>query len=348
MALCETRMIVAAMLLCTGALWTTAARGADEIDAIVARIKAPARYADHHAKFSAAKETFVLKDNAKTVEKEFWTIKDGDKYVAVYDAPSTQLDMITFDPTRTVEKPPFKDYYSWGTLLGTRITTNPWFMDMRATGDSLRHEFTGGGETLSLTVTQTWNSKTHGEAVYAMVLRCDPVLGYVWDATTTFSTDKGLDDKGQTEKVEMFNWQVGVTGWTQLHDQRWPNAWTHERTVFLRDDSKIVGFWMNPESNDRSKFKKVMVKEGGYVAQLPDKEGRGIALVHVEKGKAAWRNNTCNMWADSHNYLQMPAMPDAKGMYRVQAKWRFLQLPKEVVSDIMSRIDEMDDLGHGK
>ena len=318
----------------------------DEATLLVAESHAPARFAHHVPAFSAQQEDYVFTKAAGKETLRFWTIKDGSNTVAVLHEGLCQLDMITFDPTKAPTKPPFApDGYSWGKLLGTRITTAAWYGDMSPSGDHRVITFSGGGASLTLTVTETWSKIRKGESAYIMVLRVDPILGYVWDCDTKLATNSGLNAKGERERIEFFNWQVKTTHMGWRHEQPWPDAWTHERTVFHRDDDKLVGFYMNPEANDRGTFKRTPVKDGGYVAMLPGPDGWGVALAHLAKGPYACNNATCNMWADQHNYLALPAQPDADGMFRVAAKWRFQAIPPEAVTLILKRV-EMDDLGH--
>ncbi len=307
-------------------------------------------YAAREALFTVAKETFPFANDGKS--QEFWCIKDGGKYIATLHEGMAQLDMITFEPGKGVDTPPFQPYYSWGTLLGTRILTTAWVGDMRPTG-RVEYSFSEGGETLTLKTVQTWPDRK-GSCRYEMTLRIDPVVGYVWDCHTEFDTDKPPMRKvkrdgaevEEPDRVEFFNWQVRVTGWTKRHNNpRWPASWTHERTVFQRKDGAFVGFYNNPDAVDRSRFKRTDVMEGGFVAMGPDADGRAIALAHLKKGPYAINNNTCNMWADSHNYLVFPARPDADGLYRVAADWRFLEIPANVFSGILEKT-EMDNMGH--
>lgn len=324
----------------------TAEAAEDQAARLVVETHAPARFAGHRADLRVARESFPFVADGKTESRAFWTIRDAGRCVAVLDEAMGQLDMITFDPTRTPEQPPFApDRYTWATLLGTRITVTPWYGDMRSTSDERKLGFSGGGDSLTLTNTETWHTGKRATSEYAMTLRCDPVLGYVWDISTRFATSVGTNAKGEAERVEFLNWQVKTTHMGRRHEKSWPDGWTHERTVFYREDDRLVGFYMNPEANDRSKFKRTPVKEGGYVAMLPGPEGWGVALAHLDKGGAGCNNATCNMWADQHNYLQLPAKPDADGMYRVAARWRFQALPPEAVAAILKRV-EMDDMGH--
>jgi len=346
--------LTALLAIGAGALVQAApALATDELAKIITEAKAPARFADHKANFSFGKETFSFKNGAE--KTEFYTIKDGDKYIAVLHPGMIQLDMITFDPTKGVDKPGFKDYYSWGTLLGTRITVNCWAGGMGPTG-KVSFDFKTTGSTLTLTTQQVW-AGTKGVCDYVMTLSCDPVLGYVWNATTAYASDKPptkvvKDKQGnestKLETIEFFNWQVPVTAWTSRNNNpRWPAGWTHARKVFFRPDNKIVGFWLNPDSVDYCKYKRSDVKEGGFVAKLPGPDGWGVGLVHVQKAPYSTNNATCNMWADSHNLLKLPDQPDADGVYRAKAVWRFQAIPPEGVQAIM-KVAEMDNIGKDK
>lgn len=310
---------------------------------------APARYAGQQPAFTAVKESFLFKQDNK--EQSFWCIKDRGKYVGVLKEDMAQLDMIAFAPDRAADKPAFRDYYSWGTLLGTRILVNAWVGGMSPSGP-VSYTFSGGGETLTLKTEQTWPDRK-GACRYEMILRLDPVAGYVWDMRTDYFTDKPVTrmvrmdsgERAEFETTEFLNWQVPVTGWTRRNNNpRWPAAWTHERTIFQRTDGKFVGFYLNPEAVDRSRFKRTEVKEGGFVAMGPDGQGWGVALCHVQKNGFSANNATCNMWADSHNYLKFKAQPEADGFYRVTGTWRFQAVPPEVMKTILNNV-EMDNMG---
>lgn len=324
-------------------LFSTVSVLAGTLSELATSSKAPERYAKHKAAFTAAKESFTFQSDGKA--QEFWVIRDAGKCVATLQEGSAQIDMVTFAPGTAPDAPPFKAYYSWGTLLGTRILATAWVGDMRPTG-KVEYNFSEGGEKITLSTVQTWPERK-GSCRYEMTLRVDPMLGYVWDCKTDFDTDKPpVRGDGSFDRIEMFNWQVRVTGWTKRHNNpRWPAAWTHERTLFQRKDGAFVGFYNNPEAVDRSRFKRTDVMEGGFVAMGPDAEGWGIGLAHLKKGKYTINNNTCNMWADSHNYLMFPKEPEADGLYRMSAEWRFQAVTPEMMKAILEKA-EMDDMGH--
>jgi hypothetical protein len=318
----------------------------DQVDQLLAEAAPPARFAGINSHFTVTRQSFAFSEGNDR-EHSFWVIRDHDRCVAVLHDRMWQLDIISFDPTRTPpagEPPSFKSFYSWGTLLGVRITAAAWYPHMYPSG-RVAVEFSEPGDSLTITTVQTWPSPLDGSSTYAISLRCDPMLGYVWDMTTDFAVrEPARNNKGEVIRPEFFNWQVGVTRWTQRHNQRWPAEWDHERTVFTAKDGRLVGFYLNPEANDRNRFIRTEVEDGGFVAKLPGPRGWGVALVHKDKASFSTPNSTCNMWGDQHNYLSLPESPDVDGMFRVRGAWRFLALPPEVVNHLLPRI-EMDNTG---
>lgn len=331
------------------ALTVAAAVRGDTLRERTVEAGAPGRYAALTPSFSVAKETFLFTHD--NTSQTFWCVKDGSRYIAVLHEGMAQLDMITFDPAQAAERPAFQSFYSWGTLLGTRILVSAWVGEMRPTG-KVTYAFTGGGSTLTLNTEQVWSGRK-GSCRYELKLRLDPVTGYVWDMRTVYDTDQPVvrtvrrdnHDVVELERPQFFNWQVRVTKWAPRHgNPRWPAAWTHERTIFQRLDGRFVGFYNNAEAVDRSRFRRTEVMEGGFVAKGPDSNGWGVALCHLKKTGYSTPNATCNMWADSHNLLKFKKQPDADGLYRVSAEWRFQAVPPEVLQAVL-KDTEMDTTG---
>lgn len=333
-------------LLALAALAPLAAETApDAVTVLAQRLAPPARFAEHRPQFTVAQETFAFKGGSESIA--FWVIRDAGKVVGVVHPGMNQLDMTTFRPGRAPEQPAFKDYYSWGTLLGTRITTAAWYGGMSASG-KVEQSWSAGGAMLTFTTVQTWSAAPNGTSRYEMTLSVDPVHGYRWDIATDLRVREPNKHKdGKLEVPEFLNWQARVREMGQWNGKRWPLAWMLDRKVFLNHEDKLVGFYLNPLAIDRSKYKRSMVREGGFVANLPDAEGWGIALVHLEKAPYANNNATCNMWSDSHNYLKLPEQPDAEGFHSVRARWRFQALVPEEVTDILARTT-MDELGRSE
>jgi len=330
------------VLLATAAL-SAADSAPDAIAALAERLAPPKRFVAHTPAFTVAKETFAFTAGDEK-QIDFWVIRDGGAVVGVVHPGMNQLDLTTFRPGQAPTTPPFKDFYSWGTLLGTRITTAAWYGGMSASG-KVAMTWSAGGSTLTLTTVQTWAEGPKGESRYEMVLSVDPVHGYRWDITTDFAVAEPIRrGDGTLENPEFFNWQVKVVEMGQRHNQRWPVAWVCDRKIFLNQDDKLVGIFLNPVAIDRSPIKRSQVREGGFVANLPDADGWGVALAHLEKQPYATKNATCNMWSDSHNFLKLPDTPDAQGRYAMHARWRFQALTPEEVTDIIARTT-MDEMG---
>ncbi len=332
------------LLAVSAVISAAAAVEPDAVAVLAGKVQAADRFAGRTAAFTVADETFTIGGKPQT----FAVIRDQGKLVGIVHPGMHQLDMATFRPDRTATDPAFGPYYSWGTLLGTRITTAAWYGGMSASG-TVASTWTVGGRTLTLTTTQTWAGPSPlGSSRYVMTLSLDPRRGYVWDIATDLSVRGPLRGKdGTLEDPEFLNWQVKTYEMGQFEGRRLPLAWHCDRTIFLNKDDKLVGFFLNPPGIDRSRFKRSEVREGGFVASLPDADGWGIALVHAEKAPFSRNNATCNMWSDSHNLLRLPKEPAADGTFAVRARWRFLALVPEEVADVIART-EMDDLGRSQ
>lgn len=331
------------VLLAICAAWAADA-APDAITALDASLAPPERFASHVPQFSVAKETFTFREGDQK-QIEFWVIRDAGNVVGVVHPGMNQLDMATFRPDRTQPKPAFQSFYSWGRLLGTRITTAVWYPDQSTSGTT-ELQWSGGGTTLTLNTVQTWNAAPKGDSRYTMTLSLDPRHGYRWDITTGMAVTEPLKNRDGKAIIPVFlNWQVKVVEMGQYQDRKhWPLAWVCDRKVFLNSEDKLVGMYLNPLAIDRSPLKRTTVRKGGFVAKLPDADGWGVALVHLEKQPFATGNATCNMWADSHNMLRLPDQPDGDGRFAVHARWRFLALPPEEVADIVART-AMNDMG---
>ena len=334
-----------ALLLCSilSAIWANE-NAADAITTLDLSLAPAARFASHKPQFSVAKETIVFTEGDQK-QVDFWVIRDAGLVVGVVHPGMNQLDMATFRPDQTQAKPAFQSFYSWGRLLGTRITTAAWYPDQSTSGTT-ELSWSAGGTTLTLNTVQRWSTAPNGESRFAMTLSVDPIHGYHWDIVTDMTVAEPLKNKEGKAIVPVFlNWQVKVVEMGQYQDRkRWPLAWVCDRKVFLNSDDKLVGMYMNPLAIDRSPLKRTTVREGGFVAKLPDADGWGVALVHLEKQPFTTNNATCNMWADSHNMLKFPDQPNADGRFSVRGRWRFLALPPEEVTDIVARTT-MNDMG---
>ncbi|MEI7831834.1 MAG: hypothetical protein WCJ56_01360 [bacterium] len=344
-------IIAGAFLLAAIAAWST------DIDNLVKSTGAPARFADHVANFSVSDEEFTFKEYSGPQKRTYSVIKDGDKYVAVYDKDEPKLDMITFDPEKTSAIINMPNRYNWTTLLGTRLSTCIWYDGFSSSGDVKKNTFSGGGKTITLTCSEQWTRKPKmdkdGKPVlkadgtpettgrnatsdYVFTLRCDPILGYVWDISTRLVTD---DTSKKTP--EMFNVQPG-----RLADP-WPDKWNYDRTLFTPAGSdKIKGWWNNLKAadiSDNNGVQNFVIRDGGFVGFFTNKndEGWGVALEHTSFNRVKAYNATCNYWEDQHNIVAMPA-PDANGKMTVDLRWRFLGTPPEITKAILDKTEVMD------
>lgn len=311
-------------------LMVSCLHSADDIAQAATALALPARYTDHTPAFRA-EEWHVRQataDGSTTVT--YWVVRDGERHVAVYAPKMIQLDQITFAPDLAPTSLTFPSVYSWARLFGTRITTGIWLDHWGISGETHDFTFSGGGETLTLTVTDRWTEKRQGHSIYTYVLRVDPVFGYVWDiAVDTSLSDLPRDKKGEPKRqVEFFNMQP------QAVSSPWPDEWQHDWTI-AATGANGAQRWANNlvagELSDRPQFG---IREGGYIAFASGRDGWGVALSPLKTGGLKAINSTCNLWLDQHNHLVF-AEPNAEGRYVAQARYRFNGLPPQLATHLI-------------
>ncbi len=307
----------------------------DDLDQLIGSAKPPAIFANHTAAFTVAKESFAQAKAQGEEQKEFWVIRDGGKAIAVLDEGACQLDWIGPRLDQAVETLVIPKTYSWARLLGCRISTVVWIDGQGASGDTRTHAFEGGGASLTLVAKETWTKKRQGDSEYRLTIRCDPVLGYCWDISTTISVDqleKNKEGKAQ-RKVEVFNVQPGSLS------SPWPDEWRYDRTVIsLAGSEEYLGFVNNLVAGDRSdNGGRLKMRDHGLTAFVADPKGWGLALVRGETSNEHAPNSTCNVWMDQHNMMLFPESPDAKGRHVISATWRWAGLPPQVVGELAKR-----------
>ena len=339
------RLFIPTLLLTAIASLGLTLPAADDLDRLLATAPPPAAFAAFVATkpaFAATKETFVQATADGETKKDFWVVRDHGKAVAVLNEGDCQLDWITARPDQTKELLELPRVYSWVSLLGCRISTVAWIDGQGPSGETRTHTFDAGGETITLTVAETWAKKRQGDSTYTFTLKLDPVLGYVWDIRTRVAVDHLEQRKDKLIRdIELLNVQPG-----RLSDP-WPDRARFERTVTSPPgETGFLGFANNLVAGDRSDNNgRLKMRDGGLTAFISDQDGWGIALVRSASGGAEQcPNGTCNVWLDQHNKLLFPDKPGADGKYVIDARWRWVGLPPQTVAEI-SKQTRMIDFG---
>lgn len=310
---------------------------ADDLDRLLTAAAPPPQYAAERPDFTVTTQAFPQATANGETMKEYRIIRDRGRAVAILDEGACQLDWITARPDQAKEEVALPRVYSWVSLLGCRISTVAWIDGQGPSGDQRSHRFDDGGETLTLTVAETWTEKRKGESIYAFTLRLDPVLGYVWDLSTDIAVDTlpKRGDKVQRD-VELFNVQPG-----RISDP-WPDRWRYDRTVFSKASGEgYLGFVNNLVAADRSdNGGRLAMRPGALTAFLSDADGWGVALVRAGDGTVEHApNSTCNVWLDQHNKVRFPEAAGADGMYRIATTWRWVGLPPPLTERITAQTE---------
>jgi len=310
---------------------------ADDLDRLLGAVAMAPGFADERPAFTVATQTFPQATADGEITREYHIIRDRGRAVAILDERACQLDWITARPDQAREEVVLPRVYSWVSLLGCRISTVAWIDGQGPSGEQRAHRFDDGGETLTLTVSESWTEKRVGESVYTFTLRLDPVLGYVWDLSTTIAVDTLPTRKDKVHRdVELLNIQPG-----RIADP-WPDRWRYDRTVFSRASGEgFIGFVNNLVAADRSdNGNRLAMRPGALTAFLSDADGWGVALVRSEEANVEHApNSTCNVWLDQHNKVRFPETPDADGRHRISTTWRWVGLPPPLTERITAQTE---------
>jgi hypothetical protein len=316
---------IVALLCACGAL-----PAADEVAAIVAEAKAPARFAGRTPAFRAETRAFTWVNPGGTENVTHTLIWDGAKLVGFYDPRMAQLDLIT-NPDDATDKPEFPTRYHWAWLFGARCSLGLWYDGQYISSQQNGLTVSGGGETITLTFTEQWTRKRKAESTCTAVLRLDPALGYAVTLTYRLSTD---DARKRT--IEFCNHVPG-----QMVSP-WPDRVRYDRTVMTpRGSDGVMGWWNNlPAADVSDNGRKLTVRDGGFLAYLPGRQDRakgwGVAMaVLTANGTAS--SQTCNAWEDQHLSFDLPAKPGDDGRFVIDATLRMSGLPPEAAAEVGKR-----------
>jgi hypothetical protein len=280
---------------------------------------------------------------------KLWIVRDGLRVVAVYHAKASKLYLVASDPAKADEKVDLPPGYSdsGGTFdgrLGVRLTTFPPCYGPTQAGEHI-FAFTPGkkGLTLGLVDTTRWPGRKGAEAVYALTLRCDPVLGYVVDCDVDFKADAAKDEAGKPLDPELMGFFP-----PHVYMQKWPDAaWRYEYTIYAPAgdektpaEGRYVG-WVN-DFGQSDRARGLRLRSGGFTLYAADPDGAGPALAATAGEGTLLRLDTGNLTFDQHYRATLPAKPDAAGAYGVKARLRYATLPPEVVRLAMERMEVTD------
>jgi len=318
---------------------------ADEVDDLVARLKPPARYRDHKPAFSVHKETFTFEHLNGPHEEPFWLVMDGDRYVAAMPLEGFHSGTIYVQDFRPDHAPKALDFPTerWhiDTAVGTELRTNNFIPEAEGATDAT-YDFTVADGTLTLvrrykgtTKFNRWAHRTKEpvrvDAVNTIVFRCDPVLGYVVEATFDTWTDPPPKNYEYTSAATSGRYLL------------WPGQVTCHRHAITPPGGGYKGYACNHGST-KPYGGRVGCRDGGFVAFLNDETGWSPTTT-IEGADA--RLIVCGAHTDHDFVVRWPEQPEtrADGLKHNVMKHRILALPPELTRHVW---DHTEVLGAGE
>ncbi len=323
---------------------TVQARG-DEVSALLKELKVPARFADHKARFSVEQREFTFEQLNGPEKQDFWVIKDGDRYVGVVPFNGFHggtIYVLTHDPAQApAELPMPTERWHIDTAIGSALRTDAMLptKDWNK-GDVSEWKIGDGGATLTLVrkfngvaSPDKWEDSKRKDVridtINTFVLRVDPVLGYVVDATWDTANNPAPNDHQYCSLMP-----AGLS-------DPWPGKEPGTRVVTSpRNQAGYLGHYQNHAAIGMSggPMGNAGCREGGFAAYLNERTGWS-PMLSLLTGTA--RYSICNVHADLDFIVTWPKdlAADADGMkrYKVQMRWGWL--PPEVTRHVWDKMD---------
>ncbi len=314
----------------------------DEVDKLIEEGGAPASFIFHTADFTAKQEEFTFDSNEGQIERKLWVIKDRDRYVAIWHEEASKLYVVAANPARASKEIKMPSAYDTGGntfdgKLGVRVTTFPYCYGPSQSADKRRFNFSGGWGKLTLTDTSTWIKEHNTEAVYKLVFRCDPVLGYIVDIDVEFKTKEEEDENGNPFEPELVGLYPSNTSMQKIPDA----GWRYEYTVYTPPSSdKYVGWINDIPLTDTAEV--IKLKNGGFISYLFDPEWQGPALTCTVEEEINLRSATSKPGFDRNYLISLPRERDINGFFKVESKFRLVFLPQDITQYIMEKVQITD------
>jgi hypothetical protein len=328
------------MLGVTGSVAVSADFPRDEVSDLVDKLKPAARFAKHKAQFSVARESHAFEQLQGPQTWDFWVIKDADRYVAVVPLQgfhSGTIYMQAFQPGLAPKKLSLPtERWHIDTAVGTELQTFAFIPNPDCEQEKT-FEFKTGDGTLTMVRryagTTTFNRWEHRDkqpqrvdVTNTFLFRCDPVLGYVVEATYDV-------------KAERFPAQYQFTSHAQSGRYAlWPGEATCFRNVVTPIGQEgYAGYYMNLPSISAGRLS---CRNRGFAGFLNDQTGWSTVTTCVG-GDAPI--GVCNAHADLDLATIIPKDLAAgeDGLKRWVQHHRLLALPPELTKHVWDSMDVM-------
>ncbi len=188
-------------------------------------------------------------------------------------------------------------------------------------------------------------------------LRVDPVFGYVIDRHSRWRrAEHPADDAGNHRKThnpgawyaqgitsiwpDEISYDYSGAAWGSAAESV-NSAGSHEGRP---DDSDAEPFviWANNSESMFRRFHPVVAPQG-FVANLRDREGWGVALTHDYEQPS--RYSVCPIWGGFHTHVPINSRQADDGGWVGEVHQRLLTLPPEIVDHIIDTARQVNDRG---
>ncbi|HUT33132.1 MAG TPA: carbohydrate binding domain-containing protein [Planctomycetota bacterium] len=318
-----------------------AAGVADEVDALVAQLKPPTRFADHKPAWSVKKAQATFEGMGGPETMPFWFVMDGDRHVAIIPTVGFHSGTIYVQDFRPGQAPkelklPTERWHI-DTSIGSELRTNN-FIPEALGDDDATWDWKGTGDTLTCVRRfkgnakfNRWAHRTKSEvavdATNTIVFRVDPRLGYVVEATYDIWTDP---------PPKTYEYSSAATSGRYL---LWPGQATCFRHAITPVGSNgTIGYACNHAAS--KKHPNATCRDGGFVAFLNDETGWSPTLTLTRGGDA--KLVICGAHTDLDFVLTWPEKPETRpdGLKRNGlVKHRLLALPPELTKHVWDTME---------
>ena len=191
---------------------------ASELRELSSELDIPAHFADHRAQFTVETVTRTFHSPQGETKQSFIVVSDNGKPMAIYQTNMEQLALLVNDPAQAPSEIDWPARYHWATFDGCRMMGVLWYDGQYASGDERERttEIINDGSAVRFTITESWKRKRTAQAVVSIVIRCDPVLGYIAESTISLETNDARNQVIEFNNVQpaaLSDLWPGADGW---------------------------------------------------------------------------------------------------------------------------------------
>lgn len=312
----------------------------DEIEDLLREVRPPARFADHVPRFDVEEREFTFHHAGGKIETPTWkVVRDGGHIVALITQGG--INIIDFRPGEgPVELDMPTGRWHIDTLLGVTIPTGSFIPGSQWRNEQNTRVTLEGVGTDRLTLTRGFDGTVESRdkksgavtsqrvrVTNTLVLRCDPVTGYVVDATYDAAAEHPPKDYQFANLMAQGTYAM------------WPGEARSVRSAITRTDRE--GYWgyaHTLQAIDLSDNDRPTIRNGGFGTFLNEETGWSPTLT---LGGADARYVICNAHADQDFVALWPtdSSADEGGLHHLTIRHRLLALPPEATRRVWDTME---------